>query len=76
MAQLTISVPDGIESSLHRRAARAGFQSDAEYIVALLKDDCEREELDAILEARSDGPFVPLETDWKEKVREASARRG
>ena len=41
MTRLMISVPDSLESSLHRRVAQAGFQSDEEYIVSLVQADCE-----------------------------------
>lgn len=76
MARLIISVPDSLDSSLHRRVAQAGFESDEEYIVALVKADCEAAELEAVLESRDAGPFEPLEADWKEKVRAAAKRRG
>jgi len=29
-----------------------------------------------VLEARLEGPFEPLETDWKQRVREAAQDRG
>jgi len=29
-----------------------------------------------VLEARLDGPFDPLEADWKKRVRDAAQRRG
>ena len=76
MTQLLISVPDNLESSLHRRVAQAGFQSDEEYIVSLVQADCAAAELEAVLESRDAGPFEPLEADWKEKVRAAAKRRG
>ena len=33
-------------------------------------------DLDAALESRDAGPFVPLEADWKERVIAAAKRRG
>ena len=71
-----ISVPDSLGSSLHRRAAQAGFQSDEEYIVYLVRADCEAGDLEAVLESRDAGPFVPLEADWKERVIAAAKHRG
>ena len=76
MTRLMISVPDSLESSLHRRVAQAGFQSDEEYIVSLVQADCEAADLEAVLESRDAGPFAPLEADWKHKVRAAAQRRG
>ena len=76
MAQLMISVPDSLESLLHRRVAQAGFKSDEEYIVSLVQADCEAADLEAVLESRDAGPFAPLEADWKHKVRAAAQRRG
>ena len=37
---------------------------------------CEQTELEMVLEERSKGPFSPLETDWKERVRKAAKSRG
>lgn len=76
MKQLMISVPDSLGSSLHRRVAQAGFQSDEEYIVSLVKADCEAAELEAVLESRDAGPFIPVGPDFKEKVLAAARRRG
>lgn len=76
MTQLLISVSDNLVPSLHRRVAQAGFQSDEEYIVSLVKADCEAAELEAVLESRDAGPFIPIGPDWKEHVIAAAKRRG
>lgn len=76
MTQLLISVPDSLEPSLHRRVAQAGFRSDEEYIVSLVKADCEAAELEAVLESRDAGPFIPVGPDFKERVIAAANRRG
>ena len=76
MTRLMISVPDSLEPLLHRRVAQAGFQSDEEYIVSLVKADCEAAELEALLESRDAGPFIPVGPDLKEKVIAAARRRG
>ena len=76
MAQLMISVPDSLESLLHRRVAQAGFKSDEEYIVSLVQADCEAADLEAVLESRDAGPFISVGPDFKEKVIAAAKRRG
>jgi len=45
------------------------------YLLALARADCEQTELEMVLEERSKGPFSPLETDWKERVRKAAKGR-
>jgi hypothetical protein len=72
MPKLTISLPDSITSRLEARAAAAGFASKEEYLLALARADCERAELEPILETRAEGPFEPLEPDWKQRVRDAA----
>jgi hypothetical protein len=52
MTKLMISVPESLESSLHRRAVQAGFKSDEEYIVSLVQADCDAAELEALLQSR------------------------
>ena len=76
MTKFVISVPDSLEPSLHRRVAQAGFQSDEEYIVSLVKADCDAAELETLLESRDAGPFIPVGPDFKEKVIAAARRRG
>jgi len=44
-------------------------------LLALARADCEQTELEMVLEERSKGPFSPLETDWKERVRKAAKGR-
>lgn len=75
MCELTISLPDTLSVTLENRANAAGFRSKEDYLVALVQADCERVELDAILKERFNGPFAPLETNWKQQVREAARQR-
>jgi hypothetical protein len=76
MSEVTISLPAGLDATLKMRANAAGFSSKEDYLVALVQADCERAELDPVLETRLEGPFEPLEADWKQRVREAARNRG
>jgi hypothetical protein len=76
MSTVTISLPDTINATMESRARAAGFRSKEEYLFALIQADCDRAELEPVLEARLDGPFEPLESDWKQRVRDAAQRRG
>jgi hypothetical protein len=76
MSEVTISLPDAINAAMESRANNAGFRTKEEYLLALVQADCERAELEPPLEARLDGPFEPLEPDWKQRVRDAAQRRG
>jgi hypothetical protein len=76
MSEVTISLSDDLNTTLESRANAAGFHSKQEYLLTLVQADCERAELEPVLEARLDGPFEPLEADWKQRVRDAAQRRG
>lgn len=76
MSEVTISLPDAIKATLESRASAAGFRSKEEYLLTLVKADCERAQIEPILEERLNGPFEPLEADWKQRVRDAAQRRG
>jgi hypothetical protein len=76
MSQVTISLPAALNASLETRANAAGFRSKEDYLLALVQADCERAELEPVLEARLEGPFERLEADWKQRVREATQDRG
>jgi len=76
MSQVTISLPAALNASLETRANAAGFRSKEDYLLALVQADCERAELEPVLEARLEGPFEPIEGDWKQRVREAAQDRG
>jgi hypothetical protein len=76
MSKVTISLPDAVNATIESRANAAGFRTKEEYLLALVQADCERAELEPVLEARFDGPFEPLEPDWKQRVRDAAKRRG
>ena len=76
MSEVTISLPAAINATLETRANAAGFRSKEDYLLALVQADCERAELEPVLEARLDGPFEALEPDWKRRVRKAAQSRG
>jgi hypothetical protein len=76
MSDMTISLPDALNATLESRANAAGFSTKEEYLLALVRADCEHAELESVLETRLEGPFAPLEPDWKQRVRVAAHRRG
>jgi hypothetical protein len=76
MSEVTISLSDELNATLETRANAAGFASKQEYLLALVQADCERAQLEPVLEARLNGSFEPLEADWKQRVRDAAQRRG
>jgi len=76
MSNVTISLPDAMSATMESRASAAGFRSKEEYLLALVQADCERAELEPVLEARLDGPFESLEADWKQRIRDAAQPRG
>ena len=76
MSSLTISLPDVLRAKIETRARAGGFGSKEDYLLDLVRADCEQAELDAILESRVEGPSAPLEKDWKQRVREVAQRRG
>lgn len=76
MSNVTISLPDAMNATMESRARAAGFRTKEEYLLALIQADCDRAELEPVLEARLDGPFESLESDWKQQVRDAAQRRG
>ena len=76
MSEVTISLPTGLDATLETRANAAGFGSKEDYLVALVRADCERAALEPVLEARLQGPFGPLEANWKQRVRDAAQKRG
>lgn len=76
MAQVTLSLSESLEDTLARRMSAAGFESKQEYLLELVRADCEAADLEAVLESRNAGPFDPLEKDWKDKVRAAAQSRG
>jgi hypothetical protein len=75
MSSVTISAPDGLGAKIESRARAAGYSSKEDYLVDLVRADCEQAELDAVLESRVDGPSAPFENDWKERARNAARRR-
>jgi Arc/MetJ-type ribon-helix-helix transcriptional regulator len=76
MSQVTISLPRALDTEVRKRVRGGGFRSKAAYLLDLVQADCERDRLESILEDRIDGPFAPLEADWKQRVRDAASSRG
>jgi metal-responsive CopG/Arc/MetJ family transcriptional regulator len=76
MTQVMISLPEALNAQVESRAKAGGFASKEEYLLDLVRSHCEQAELESVLESRVDGPFSPLEADWKQKVRDAAQRRG
>lgn len=56
MSVVTISLSDSIAATLRSRAEAAGLSSTEEYLLALVRADCEQAELESLLETRLDGP--------------------
>lgn len=76
MSQITVSLPDGLAAEIERRARAAGFDSKEDYLLELVRSDCEQSQIERTLEERVDGPFAALEADWMDRVRDAVRRRG
>jgi hypothetical protein len=72
---ITIAVPGPLEASLIARMNAVGAHSKEEYLLGLLEADCAALELERTLAARLDGPFAPLNADWKDQVRQAAQSR-
>ena len=72
MSTLTLALPEELDALLAERARAAGMESKEEYLVKLVESDCAAGPLDEALLDRVDGPFEPLEPDWKARVREAA----
>ena len=74
MSTITIAVPDPLDTALVARMNAVGARSKEEYLLALIESDCAASELERVLVDRLAGPFEPLETDWKERVRQSAAK--
>ena len=72
MNVVTVSLPDALDAQIESRSKAGGFRSKEEYMLALVRADCEQAEVESVLGERWDGPFAPLEPDWKERVRNAA----
>lgn len=75
MSTLTIDLPDPLDAVLTERLKLSGARSKEEYLLNLVESDCAAGELERVLAERLSGPFAPLEPDWKERVRNAAAKR-
>jgi hypothetical protein len=65
-------LPDALDAQLESRSKASGFHSKEEYLLALVRADCEQAEMESVLQERWDGPFAQLEPDWKERVRNSA----
>jgi hypothetical protein len=74
MSTLTIDLPEALDASLAERVKSSGAHSKAEYLLGLVESDCAEATLERVLTKRIDGPFAPLEPDWKDRVRTASSK--
>ena len=75
MSVVTVSMPDTLAAQIETRLKAGGFRSKAEYLLALARADCEHTAVESVLEERSAGPFALLESDWKDRVRDAVKNR-
>lgn len=75
MSTLTIDLPEPLDVRLTQRVKTSGARSKEEYLLRLVESDCEAGTLERVLMERMNGPFAPLESDWRERVRSAAARR-
>lgn len=75
MSTLTITLPDPLDATVAERMKASGARSKEEYLLSLVESDCAAGELERVLAERVDGPFAPLEPDWKERVRSLAAKR-
>ena len=74
MSTVTIALPDPLDAALRERMTAVGAHSKEEYLLALIESDCAASELERVLVNRLAGPFEPLETDWKERVRQSATK--
>lgn len=73
MSTLTIELPEPLDTSLTGRMKASGARSKAECLFRLGESDCAAATLEGVLTERINGPFLPLEPDWKDRVRSAAA---
>ena len=76
MSHITVALPDGLAAEVEKRAKAGGFGSKEDYLLELVKADCELSEVEQRLKERVEGPFEPLEADWMDRVRDVARRRG
>ena len=74
MSILTIDLPEQLDATLAERVRTSGAKSKAEYLLELVELDCAESTLESILMARFGGPFAPLESDWKDRVRNSAEK--
>jgi hypothetical protein len=74
MSTITIAVPDPLDAALVKRMQAVGANSKEEYLLALVESDCTLSAVEQTLADRISGPFLTLPSDWKEQVRQASAK--
>ncbi len=71
---ITIELPEPLDASLTERMKASGARSKAEYLLRLVESDCAAGTLEAVLTERTNGPFSPLEPNWKDQVRLAASK--
>ncbi len=74
MSTITVALPDDLDAMLAERIRAVGAESKEAYLLTLVESDCAAGALEETLSARLDGPFEPLEEDWKERVRQSASR--
>jgi len=75
VSKLTIHLPEPLDATLAERVKTSGARSKEEYLLSLVESDCAAGTLERLLAERMAGPFEPLETDWKVRVRTTAAKR-
>jgi hypothetical protein len=70
---ITVDVPESLDASFTERVKASGAGSKAEYLLRLVESDCAAATLEGVLTERLSGPFAPLESDWKDRVRKTAA---
>jgi hypothetical protein len=75
MSTVTLALSDELETALAQRVEAVGAASTEEYLLQLVEEDCAQSELERILLERSEGPFIPLDPAWREKVMEKVRER-
>jgi hypothetical protein len=75
MSALTIHLTDSLDATLTERVRATGAHSKEEYLLSLVESDCATGLLETRLAERLAGPFVLLESDWKDRIRAAAANR-
>jgi len=80
MTRLDISLPDSLKSFVDEQVTSRGYETVSAYIQSLIREDWERQEIEAkLLEALGDEPSEMSEADWeglRKQVAGAGLSRG